>query len=153
LKIQDKFRVGDTITIRDGLEGVVEKINYLTTTIRRNDNSASIIPNHAFTQGELVNWSRTPFRQFSTQAYLPISKIQSVPIVIEDIQKELMKIPEIESNERDVLVYAKSFDGTRVLIDVDVHFNTKSDTEAAKLQTRVVGVITAVVAGANPSGF
>lgn len=141
LKLQDKFRVRDVITIKGGEEGVVRYINYLTTTIRRSDNSVAVIPNHVFTQGELINWSRTPYRRFRTKTSLPVGQIHELPNLIEGIKTALATIPEIETKKRDLLVYATSFDGGKISIDVEVHFNTNNDVEAASLRTKVVGYL------------
>ena len=47
-------------------EGVVEEVNYIATTIRREDNSVVVVPNQVFSKGEIINWSRTPYRLFKT---------------------------------------------------------------------------------------
>ena len=68
LKLNDKFRVGEVITIPSTKgkgaeeEGEVEEVSYISTSIRRKDNSIVAVPNQVFTAGELINWSRTPFR-------------------------------------------------------------------------------------------
>jgi len=59
LRLQDKFRVGETISLRGGdVEGSVEEITPLNTRIRREDNSYVSVPNKVFMECELVNWSR-----------------------------------------------------------------------------------------------
>ena len=41
-------------------------MNYIATTIRREDNSVVVVPNQVFSKGEIINWSRTPYRLFKT---------------------------------------------------------------------------------------
>ena len=54
-------------------EGVVEEINYIATTIRREDNSVVVVPNQVFSKGEIINWSRTPYRLFKTSVSVKMS--------------------------------------------------------------------------------
>lgn len=96
LKLQDKIRVGERITIPTtakekgkGEEGYVEEINYVTTTIRREDNSLMAVPNHIFTHGEIINWSRTPFRLFTTSVTLGANDLTALPSVVAKIRDGL----------------------------------------------------------------
>jgi len=73
LRLQDKFRIGETISMRDGdVEGSVEEITLLNTRIRKEDNSYVSVPNKLFMECELVNWSRwlSSFLSMSMLAFL-----------------------------------------------------------------------------------
>ena len=54
-------------------EGIVEEVTYIATTIRREDNSVVVVPNQVFSKGEIINWSRTPFRLFKTSVQVKMS--------------------------------------------------------------------------------
>lgn len=67
LKLQDKFRVGEKISLPGSKdEAYVEDVYLLTTKFRKDDDSHVSVPNAVFIQGEVVNWSRTPYRLFRT---------------------------------------------------------------------------------------
>jgi hypothetical protein len=54
----------------DSFVGDVEEINYLNTKLRLDDDSIIAVPNAMFIEGEVVNWSRTPYRYFQTHLLL-----------------------------------------------------------------------------------
>ena len=54
-------------------EGIVEEVNYIATTIRRADNSVVVVPNQVFSKGEIINWSRTPYRLFKTSVSVKVA--------------------------------------------------------------------------------
>ena len=141
LKIQDKFRVGDNITIKKGDEGCVVEISYLTTTIRRSDDSFVAIPNHIFAQSELINWSRTPYRKFVTTTTIPTSMSTKLPEIINSIKNKLSELPEIETSNRNLLVSATNFDGGKITIKIDAHLIVSNDKEESLIHTKVIGLI------------
>ena len=52
---------------------MVEEVNYIATTIRREDNSVVVVPNQVFSKGEIINWSRTPYRLFKTSVSIKMT--------------------------------------------------------------------------------
>jgi len=151
LKLQDKFRVGETITLPDdkkkgsrGDEGCVESVGYVTTMLRKQDNSLVAVPNSIFTQGEIINWSRTPYRLFQTAITLPIEQLPLLPETINRVKTRLTKEEGVESIERDVIVAASGFKEGKILIEVSCHLVTSNDVDSGRLRTRVVDIIASV---------
>ena len=54
-----RFKIGDWILVDGIIEGIVEKIGFRSTTIRKFDKSLAIIPNFQFAENAVVNVSET----------------------------------------------------------------------------------------------
>ena len=57
--VEKRFKVGDWILVEDIIEGIVEKIGFRSTTIRKFDKSIAIIPNFQFAENAVINISQT----------------------------------------------------------------------------------------------
>ena len=57
--VEKRFKIGDWIAVDNIIEGVVEKIGFRSTTIRKFDKSLAIIPNFQFAENAVVNVSET----------------------------------------------------------------------------------------------
>lgn len=146
LKFQDKFRVGEKISLPAGNgDGVVEEISYLSTKIRKDDDSYITVPNAKFTQGEVINWSRTPFRLFKTNIVVKESNIKLLPQIIEAIRHSLCDDPAVEAKQRDLIVSATGFNAGSVVIEIQARLKGNSDQEVATVRTRVVDKIASTV--------
>ena len=58
--VEKRFKIGDWILVEGIIEGIVEKIGFRSTTIRKFDKSLAIIPNFQFAENAVVNVSETP---------------------------------------------------------------------------------------------
>ncbi len=58
--VEKRFKIGDWISVDGVIEGIVEKIGFRSTTIRKFDKSLAIIPNFQFAENAVVNVSETP---------------------------------------------------------------------------------------------
>jgi MscS family membrane protein len=153
LKFQDKFHVGDRISVpaikRDNLyvsngDGVVEEIHYITTKLRCLDDSIMIIPNAMFIQGQVVNWSRTPYRLFSTAITVKESDTLKLPTLIKELRTSLEKDDGIEHEKRDLIVTATGFESGstgNVKVEIRVSLKGNNEPEVSEIKTRIVNVI------------
>ena len=57
--VEKRFRMGDWIRVVGIIEGVVEKIGFRSTVIRKFDKSLAIIPNFQFAENAVINVSQT----------------------------------------------------------------------------------------------
>ena len=57
--VEKRFKIGDWILVEGTNEGVVEKIGFRSTVIRKFDKSLAIIPNFQFAENSVVNISET----------------------------------------------------------------------------------------------
>lgn len=165
LKFQDKFHVGDRISIpslakqgsgisgdRDG-DGIVEEIHYITTKLRCVDNdSIMIIPNALFISGHIINWSRTSYRLFTTMITVKSQYLPHLLTLIEALRDALSHHPSIEDSKRDVKVTAIGFDGSsssgdvKVEIRVSLRGSSNDEQETSKMKTSIVDLIAKTMA-------
>ena len=57
--VEKRFKIGDWILVNGIIEGIVEKIGFRSTTIRKFDKSLAIIPNFQFAENAVINISET----------------------------------------------------------------------------------------------
>jgi len=57
--VEKRFKIGDWILVDGIIEGIVEKIGFRSTTIRKFDKSLAIIPNFQFAENAVINISQT----------------------------------------------------------------------------------------------
>ena len=119
IKVQDKFRKEEVITIPKSIEkGIVESINYTETRMRLPDDSTVLVPNHTFTKMEIINWSRTPYRLFKTSIVISLAELNQLPKLVNDIKDRIQSVNGVEVNERDLIVSSSGFKEGKILIDV-----------------------------------
>lgn len=147
LRLQDKFRVGEKITLPNSKdeEGAVQAIQWLSTKIRRDDDSIVSVPNANFIQGEVINWSRTPFRLFKTTLTVKESNISLLPDIIENIRHCLQEDHGIEKKDRDLIVAATGFNQGSILIEITARLKGNTDAAISAIKTRVVDKIASEV--------
>ncbi len=57
--VEKRFKVGDWIYVENIIEGIVERIGFRSTVVRKFDKSIAIIPNFQFAENAVVNISET----------------------------------------------------------------------------------------------
>ena len=57
--VEKRFKIGDWILVEGIIEGIVEKIGFRSTVIRKFDKSVAIIPNFQFAENAVINVSQT----------------------------------------------------------------------------------------------
>ncbi len=57
--VEKRFKIGDWILVENIIEGIVEKIGFRSTAIRKFDKSLAIIPNFQFAENAVINISET----------------------------------------------------------------------------------------------
>lgn len=150
IKVQDKFRINEVITIPKSVEkGIVENINYAETRMRLPDDSTVLVPNHTFTKMEIINWSRTPYRLFKTSIVISLAELNQLPKLVNDIKDHLRSVNGVEVSERDLLVSAGGFKEGKIIIDVEAHLRASTELEASKVKTYVVNEISNVLRNAG----
>lgn len=72
LLLERPFRIGDEITV-DNRTGVVEDVQFRTTTMRTLDGEEVLVPNSIVFSQTIVNRTRYPARQFALSVRVPAS--------------------------------------------------------------------------------
>ena len=57
--VEKRFKVGDWILVENIIEGIVERIGFRSTVVRKFDKSVAIIPNFQFAENAVINISET----------------------------------------------------------------------------------------------
>jgi len=57
--VEKRFKVGDWIIVENIIEGIVERIGFRSTVVRKFDKSLAIIPNFQFAENAVINISQT----------------------------------------------------------------------------------------------
>ncbi len=57
--VEKRFKVGDWIIVESIIEGIVERIGFRSTVVRKFDKSIAIIPNFQFAENAVINISET----------------------------------------------------------------------------------------------
>ena len=57
--VEKRFKVGDWILVENIIEGIVEKIGFRSTVVRKFDKSVAVIPNFQFAENAVINISQT----------------------------------------------------------------------------------------------
>ena len=57
--VEKRFKVGDWIIVEEIIEGIVERIGFRSTVVRKFDKSIAIIPNFQFAENAVINVSGT----------------------------------------------------------------------------------------------
>ena len=57
--VEKRFKVDDWIIVENVIEGIVEKIGFRSTAVRKFDKSIAIIPNFQFAENAVINVSQT----------------------------------------------------------------------------------------------
>lgn len=163
LKLQDKFRVGEIVSIPNATKDIlniksddrciVEEIGYVFCKLRKDDNSLLQVPNHIFSQGEVINWSRTPFRRFQTNLIVSLEDMKQLSHLISNIRLKLTQLNKIETVQRNLIVAATGFKDNKVIIDVEVHMLSNNDIECGEIKTQIIDIINTCIIERFNSGI
>jgi len=90
--VEKRFKIGDWILVEDIIEGIVEKIGFRSTVIRKFDKSIAIIPNFQFAENAVINISQTTNWIISWTINLQydstVEQLKSIRNEIEDYVKQ-----------------------------------------------------------------
>jgi potassium-dependent mechanosensitive channel len=68
LLFEQQIRVGDFVEV-DGIAGTIERISIRSTILRTTDRRFAIVPNHLFSQKNVINWS---YQEPVTRIHIPV---------------------------------------------------------------------------------
>lgn len=107
--VEGRFKVGDVIEVENVVDGVVEKISFRSTTIRKFDKSLCTIPNFQFAENAVINISKISNRRINWIIGLEYrSSVSQLKKVKDQIENYIR-------NDDDFVVSA----GTPVIVRID----------------------------------
>lgn len=107
--IDRPFGIGDWILLQEkGIEGVVEKIGWRQTTIRKFDRRPVYVPNAVFTTASVENPSRMTHRRINETFGLRYRDMEQVKVITDDVRSMLTQHPEID-DQQTLMVHLNAF--------------------------------------------
>ncbi len=124
--VEKRFKIGDWILVEGIIEGVVEKIGFRSTTIRKFDKSLAIIPNFQFAENAVINVSETSnwlISWFITLQY--DTTVEQLKTIRNEIEDHIKKSEDFDTNVGLAIRVDKFSDSS---IDMYVRCFTKTDS-------------------------
>ena len=124
--VEKRFKIGDWILVDGIIEGIVEKIGFRSTTIRKFDKSLAIIPNFQFAENAVVNVSETSNWLISWIITLQYdTSVDQLKNIRDQIEDHIKKSDDFDTNIGIAVRVDKFSDSS---IDMYVRCFTKSDS-------------------------
>ena len=125
--VERRFEVGNVIEVEGIVEGVVEKISFRSTTVRKFDKSLCTIPNFQFAEKPVVNISKISNRRINWIIGLEYgSSINQLKNVKDEIEKYIKNDDDFSNaNSTPVIVRIDKFSDSS--IDILVRCYTKTN--------------------------
>ena len=124
--VEKRFKIGDWILVDGIIEGIVEKIGFRSTTIRKFDKSLAIIPNFQFAENAVVNVSETSHWLISWIITLQYdTTVEQLKIIRNQIEDHINKSEDFNTSIGVAVRVDKFSDSS---IDMYVRCFTRSDS-------------------------
>jgi len=126
--IEKRFRKGDVIIIEDSIEGVVEKIGFRSTAIRKFDKSLCFIPNNQFAEKAITNITKISNRRINWIIGLEYkSTTKQLKIICKDIENKIVSKKKNFSVSQTTPVIVKIYEFSDSSINILVRCFTKTN--------------------------
>ena len=151
--VEKRFKVGDWIIVEDIIEGIVERIGFRSTVVRKFDKSVAVIPNFQFAENAVINISETTNWRISWIITLQYNTtIDQLKKIRDEIEKYITtsKDYKISDSTEQAIRNDKFSDSS---IDLYVRCFTKTDewSEWLKVKERLAIEIKQIVEKNNAS--
>ena len=149
--VEKRFKVGDWIIVEEIIEGIVERIGFRSTVVRKFDKSLAIIPNFQFAENAVINVSATTNWIISWVITLQYNTtIDQLKKVRDEIEKYIMTHEDYQTSLGHAVRVDKFSDSS---IDMYVRCFTKTNEweEWLKVKERLALEIKQIVEKNNAS--
>ena len=143
--VEKRFKIGDWILVEGIIEGIVEKIGFRSTVIRKFDKSIAIIPNFQFAENAVINVSETSnwrIRWIITLQY--DSTIDQLKKVREEIENYINTSDDFNQSA-GVAVRIEKFSDSSIDILVRCFTNSNSWSNSLEVKERLAIEIKKIV--------
>ena len=149
--VEKRFKIGDWIAVEGIIEGIVEKIGFRSTTIRKFDKSLAIIPNFQFAENAVVNVSETSNWLISWIITLQYdTTIDQLKTIRNEIEGYINKSEDFDTNV-GVAVRIDKFSDSSIDMFVRGFTKTNSWNEMLSVKERLAIEIKQIVENNNAS--
>ena len=143
--VEKRFKIGDWIAVDGIIEGIVEKIGFRSTTIRKFDKSLAIIPNFQFAENAVVNVSETSNWLISWTITLQYdTTVEQLKTVRDEIEAYINKNEDFDINV-GVAVRIDKFSDSSIDMFVRCFTKTNSWSEMLSVKERLAIEIKQIV--------
>lgn len=150
--VEKRFKIGDWISVDGVIEGIVEKIGFRSTTIRKFDKSLAIIPNFQFAENAVVNVSETSNWLISWNITLQYdTTVNQLKAVRNEIEKYILESEDFDVKV-GVAVRVDKFSDSSIDMYVRCFTNSRSWNDWLSVKERLAIKIKEIVEG-NKASF
>ena len=150
--VEKRFKIGDWILVEGTIEGVVEKIGFRSTVIRKFDKSLAIIPNFQFAENSVVNISETTNWRIRWSITLQYdTTVEQLKKIREEIEKYINKSEDFNQSV-GVAVRIEKFSDSSIDLLVRCFTASNSWTDSLLVKERLAIAIKEIVEG-NKASF
>ena len=150
--VEKRFKIGDWISVDGVIEGIVEKIGFRSTTIRKFDKSLAIIPNFQFAENAVVNVSETSNWLISWNITLQYdTTVDQLKTVRNEIEKYILESEDFDVKV-GVAVRVDKFSDSSIDMYVRCFTNSRSWNDWLSVKERLAIKIKEIVEG-NKASF
>ena len=150
--VEKRFKIGDWISVEGVIEGIVEKIGFRSTTIRKFDKSLAIIPNFQFAENAVVNVSETSNWLISWNITLQYdTTVEQLKTIRDEIEKYILESKDFDTKV-GVAVRVDKFSDSSIDMYVRCFTNSRSWNDWLSVKERLAIKIKEIVEG-NKASF
>ena len=150
--VEKRFKIGDWISVDGVIEGIVEKIGFRSTTIRKFDKSLAIIPNFQFAENAVVNVSETSNWLISWNITLQYdTTVDQLKTIRNEIEKYILENKDFDTKV-GVAVRVDKFSDSSIDMYVRCFTNSRSWNDWLSVKERLAIKIKEIVEG-NKASF
>ena len=150
--VEKRFKMGDWILVEGIIEGIVEKIGFRSTVIRKFDKSLAIIPNFQFAENAVINVSQITNWRISWIITLQYdTTIDQLKTIRDQIEDHINKSEDYDINV-GVAVRIDKFSDSSIDLYIRCFTRTDSWNEMLKVKERLAIEIKQIVEG-NKASF
>jgi small-conductance mechanosensitive channel len=127
------YQEGDEILLQDGTQGVVQKLGWLNTHVRRGDELVVRIPNSQISGTRTANVSRVRLSQVRQTLAIRYEDLNKLPQLVKGIKKEIRLAcgsTLIDDGFRSFRVHWREYKNYYLEVVVDAHFRIKPSCDA-----------------------
>ena len=150
--VEKRFKIGDWISVDGVIEGIVEKIGFRSTTIRKFDKSLAIIPNFQFAENAVVNVSETSNWLISWNITLQYdTTVEQLKTIRNEIEKYILESKDFDTKV-GIAVRVDKFSDSSIDMYVRCFTNSRSWNDWLSVKERLAIKIKEIVEG-NKASF
>jgi MscS family membrane protein len=151
--VEKRFKIGDWIYVEDVIEGVVERIGFRSTVVRKFDKSIATIPNAQFAENAVVNISATTYWRINWIITLQYNTtVEQLKKIRDEIEKYITTSKDFKISEStEHAVRIDKFSDSSIDMCVRCFTKTNDWSEWLKVKERLAIAIKEIVEGNGAS--